>query len=194
MIERGGMELDEFHIRDCGAGAIRHRHTIAGRYVRIGCVEINFAAAARGEEKISAGKRFDLTSVAIENVNAQATIHAGKTNFLAGDEIDGEVVFENLDLRMARDRGEEGTFDFAAGHVLGVKDAALRMAAFATEIEFFFPRMRRIFPLGKAHAKINELLNSRRAFRNDGADNLFTTKTGAGLERVAHMGFERIFF
>src|ERR1044072_8013800 len=99
MIKGRRMELNEFHVRDCRAGAIRHRYAVASRDVRIGCVEINFAAAARGEKKISAGERFDVAGIAVENVNAKTTIDSGNAELLAGEEIDGEVVFEDLNLR-----------------------------------------------------------------------------------------------
>src|ERR1041385_3839 len=108
MIKRGGMELNEFHVRDGCARAISHRHAVASGDVRIGCIEINFSATAGGEQEIAARKGFDLPGVAVEHVSPEAAIHAGEPEFLAGDQIDGKVVFENLDLRMARDGGEKG--------------------------------------------------------------------------------------
>ena len=190
MIKRSGMELDKFHVRNRGSRAVGHRDAVAGGDIGIGCVEIDFPATAGGEEKIAAGEGFDLAGVAIQNVHPQATIEPGKAEFLAGDEINGEVVFENLDLRMARDGSEKRAFDFAASHVLGVKDAPLRVAPFATEIEFFFAGMRGVFSFGKAHAKVDQFLNARRAFGDDRADDIFAAKTGASFESVADMGFE----
>ena len=57
--QTGRMELDELHVRDHRAGAPCHRHTIARRNVRIGCVEINFPATAGGEHDSIGADRFD---------------------------------------------------------------------------------------------------------------------------------------
>src|SRR4030095_6535091 len=53
MKEAGWMKLHEFHIGDYGAGAPRHRHSVAGRDRGVGCVEINLPAAP-GRENESA--------------------------------------------------------------------------------------------------------------------------------------------
>jgi len=46
VIQAGGMELDELHIRHAAAGAPTHRNTVAGGNIRIGGVKIRFAGAA----------------------------------------------------------------------------------------------------------------------------------------------------
>jgi len=43
------MELVEFHVRDLGAGAIRHRNAISRSDVRIRRIEVDLPRAARGE-------------------------------------------------------------------------------------------------------------------------------------------------
>ncbi len=61
---------------------------------------------------------------------------AGRRQLVGGDEIDGEMVFENLDVGLGGDRGQQGAFDLAAGDVLGVENAAFGMAAFAAQVQF----------------------------------------------------------
>ena len=51
MIKAGGMKLDELHVGHGRAGAIGHGHAVARGNVRVGGVKINFAAAARGQER-----------------------------------------------------------------------------------------------------------------------------------------------
>ena len=49
-VERGGMELDELHVADFGAGTERHGDAIAGGNTGVGGVAIELAEAAGGEE------------------------------------------------------------------------------------------------------------------------------------------------
>src|ERR1700693_4926468 len=64
------------------------------------------------------------------------------------------------------------------------------MSAFATKIEF---TMARNFSLVEMQSELDQILNTRRSFHHDGADNLFVTQTSAGIERIAHVQFEGIF-
>ena len=52
----------------------------------------------------------------------------------ARDQVDRQVVLQHLDLRGAGDGAQERRFDGAAGHVAGVEDTALGVAAFAAEV------------------------------------------------------------
>ena len=75
------MELDELHVRDRHAGAPGHRHAVAGRDVRVGCVEINFPAAAGREHNSIGSNRLNSGSVFIEHINSETTIFRCETKF-----------------------------------------------------------------------------------------------------------------
>src|ERR1043166_2931492 len=71
-----------------------------------------------------------------------------------------------------------------------MKHAALGMSALASEIEFAVAGN---FALVELHAELYQILNPRRRFGHDRADNLLVAQTRAGFERVAHVQLERIF-
>ena len=50
-------------------------------------------------------------------------------------QVDGEVAFENRDVRMLPHRLHERPFDLGSREVLVVEDAVLRVSAFAVELE-----------------------------------------------------------
>ena len=64
--QTGGMELDEFHVRNGDAGAPCHGHAITRRNRRIRRIEINFAAPAGGQHDPIASNRLDFTRFLIE--------------------------------------------------------------------------------------------------------------------------------
>src|SRR5438876_7021810 len=106
MVEAGGMELDEFHIGDGSAGAEGHGDAVAGRDVRVGGVEIDFAAAAGGQEGDRGGEGLDLAGGFVEHVSAETAVVASISESLTGEQVNGEVIFENLDVGLRRDCGQ----------------------------------------------------------------------------------------
>src|SRR5438046_6571355 len=82
MIEAGRMKLNKLHVRDGRACAISHRHTVAGRDVRIGGVEINLAATTRGQQNGARGKSLDLASSSIQHVNTRTPVHVARASSL----------------------------------------------------------------------------------------------------------------
>src|SRR5258705_4239128 len=112
MIQARGVELHEFHVRDSAAGAISHRDPVAGGDVRIGGVEVSFAATTSGEERHGSGEGFNFSGGLIQNVNSEATVIADISQLLGRDEIDGEMIFEDFDVSTVADGGQECAFDF----------------------------------------------------------------------------------
>src|SRR5258707_8123206 len=130
------MELDEFHVSHGCAGPVGHSYAVARGDVRVGRVKIDFAATARGEQCDRGGKRLDLPGSVIKDVNAQAARIAGMAEFLAGDQIDRKVIFEDLDVWPFSNGGQQSALDFSAPDIFGVKDAAFGMTALAAKVKF----------------------------------------------------------
>src|SRR5437016_12210824 len=82
MIQAGRMKLNKLHVRDGRACAISHRHTVAGRDVRIGRVEINLAATTRGQQNAARSKSLDQASSSIQHVNTHTTVHVARASTL----------------------------------------------------------------------------------------------------------------
>jgi hypothetical protein len=188
------MELDEFEVGNGRAGPVGHGHAVAGGDVGIGGVEIDLAAAAGGQKHQAGGEGFHLAGLLVKDISAQAPDGAGieqLAHFLGGDQINGDVVFKNLDVGLGGDGGEQGPLDFAAGHVLGVEDAALGMAAFPPQIQLAFAVD---FALGELHPDFHQFGNARRPFLDDDADDVFVAQPGPGGQRITHMDFRGVLF
>src|SRR5439155_9836800 len=71
--------------------------------------------------------------------------------FVSGDEIDREMVFENFDVRLGGDGGEQGAFNFTTCDVFSVENATAGMAAFLAQIELARAIGRAGFAFAEAH-------------------------------------------
>jgi hypothetical protein len=195
MIEAGGMELNELHIGHGGPRAIGHGDAVAGGDVGIGGVKIDFAAAAGGQEDKGGGEGLDPVCGFVKHISAQAavarrTLYAlAARQLLGGDKVDGEMVFEHLDVGMAGHGVEQSPLDFAAGDVLGVQDAAFGMTAFAAQIQFAAAVD---IAFGKFHAEFDQFGDAGGALGDDGAHDLLMAEAGAGGEGVAHVHFDGV--
>jgi hypothetical protein len=89
------MKLNKLHVRNRRARAISHRNPIAGRDIRIRRIKINFAAPAGGQKRDWGRECLHPASRLVQNVNPEAPVFAGMAEFRAGDQIDGEMIFEN---------------------------------------------------------------------------------------------------
>src|SRR5688572_3900649 len=98
MIKTGRMELDEFHVGDGRAGTISHRDTIACRDVGIGRVKVNFATATSRQQDDGSGKGLNTSSSPVEHIDAHAAVGSIVAKLVTGNQVDGEVILENLDV------------------------------------------------------------------------------------------------
>ena len=87
------------------------------------------------------------------------------------------------------DRAEQRRLDFAAGDVVDVQDAPLRMAAFPAEIELAMPGD---VALIEMQPEFDQFANPRRAFLHHRLDHRRIAQTRARFERVAHVQLEGI--
>src|SRR5216117_1830968 len=106
------MKLDELHVGDGRASAVSHRHTIAGRDVGIGRVEINLATTAGRQQHYGRDEGLDFASLVVEDVNAQTAVNVGRAS--------------RLPLCFKRDRTVSGTLRHARAQLYG-RDASATM-------------------------------------------------------------------
>ena len=183
------MKLDELHVRDRRARTPRHRHAVAGRHARVGCVEINLAAAAGGKDHAIGADGFDRAAFFIEHVNADAAVPGRVAELAGGDQVDRHVIGEHVDARVLRDGAEQRALDFAPGGVARMEDAAFRVAALLGEVEFVRPA---VFAFVEMDADVDQLADRRRAFGDDRSDNRLVAQPRAGVERVRDVQLERV--
>src|ERR1051325_5684702 len=130
------MKLDEFHVRDRRARAKGHSDTVTSGNIRVGRIQINFAAATRGQKHMGRRKRLDFSVSFIESINSDASIGAALTKLLCGDEVNSEVILEDFNVPLRRNCREKGSFNFAPGHIFGVENSAMGMPTLFAEIQF----------------------------------------------------------
>ena len=140
VVERRGVELHELQVSQHAAGAVNHGHTVAGGDDGSGGGGIDVAHAACGQEGDLGEVGIDLIGAAVEGVNAIA-FDAGCVfgdplpKMVLGDEVDGELVFFQLDIGVVVDCLQESAFDFGTGIILVVQDAELGVSALTVEVE-----------------------------------------------------------
>ena len=119
------MKLDKLHVRDHRAGAPPDSHAISGSYVRIGGVQINFAATAGSQHDPVRADCLDLAALLVEHVNPKTTVFRGEAKFAGGDQIHRHVVFQQFDLRLPIQLAQQRVLDLLASHIPNVQNAAL---------------------------------------------------------------------
>ena len=92
------MKLDKFHVRDLHACAPRHRHAVSRRDVWIRRVQIDFAATASRQHDAIGPDRFHFSGVFIQDIDTEATVFCGKTEFRCGEQVHRHVIFHQVDV------------------------------------------------------------------------------------------------
>ena len=138
MIKAGRMKLDELHVADARPRPIGHGHAVAGGDVGIGRVKIDLAAPAGGQQHGAGGEGLDVVAIFVQDVGAQAAVGRALVarQLAGGNEINGDMILKHLDVGMFGHGGQQGAFDLAARHILGVEDAPFGVPAFAAQIQF----------------------------------------------------------
>ena len=104
VVEAGGVELDELHVGNGSPCAPSHSQPVAGRGIRVGRVEIGFSATTSGENDAVGAEDFNLLTSLIENVGTQHAVFGRRPELGGGDEVDGEMVFEEGEESCERSR------------------------------------------------------------------------------------------
>ena len=123
------VELDELEVAEPGAGAQGDRHPVARGHARVRRLAEDLAEPAGGEDDRPAVHGADAVVLALaEHVEGQP----GDPAVGGAQQVDGQRVLDDLDLRRPLDRGDEGPLDLGAGRVAaGVGDAVAVVAALA---------------------------------------------------------------
>ena len=182
------MELDHLHVADLGAGAIGHRDAVAGRDIGIGRKLVDLTGTAGRQYHRGGRERLDASGLGVQDVQTKHSVlgrsDRTKSQLRPRDEVDRQVVLQHLDLGRAGDGAEQRGFDGAAGHVAGVEDTALGVAAFAAEV---WPAIGSVLEL---HAPRDEFGDPGGAGFDDVADRREVAESVAGGERILDVAGE----
>ncbi|MCY1286104.1 hypothetical protein D9M68_372120 [compost metagenome] len=178
------MELVEFQVADPAAGAPGHGDAVAAGAVRVAGVEVDLRRAAAGQHGEARAEGVDLVGGAVQHVGAQAAL-AGQAQLGLGDQVDGDALFEQLDVRSLPGLLQQGVEDRRAGGVGRVDDAPVAVAAFAGQVVFEAAVLGRglLFP-GEGHALVDQPLDGFAAVLDGEAHGVLAAQAGAGVEGV----------
>ena len=187
VVQAGRVELDELHVADPAARPPRHRYAVAGRDVGVGGVQIDLAGAAGGEHRVARGEGDDLARLDVEHIRAEAA-GAGLADLVADHQVDRDVVFEDVDVRMAAHMLAERRLHRGAGGVGSMDDAAVRVSAFAGQV---------IAELGvrlarEGDATIDQPFDGVLAVLDHEAGRFRIAQAGTGDEGVLDVGFHAV--
>ncbi len=187
VVERGRMELHEFHVGDGRPGTVGHGDAVAGGDVRVAGVEVHLAGAAGGKKRDARREGAYLAALSVEHVGAQAAVFLEVLleHLRLGDKVDGDVVLVDGDVVVIQDRLHQGALDLAAGDVLGVQDAPRAVTALAGQVVG-------VAALGELDTPVDQVADDLGPFLDHHAHHVLMADTGTGHQRVLHVGVEGV--
>src|SRR5271165_2580163 len=184
------MELNKFHVGHCCPCPPSHCNSIAGRDTRVRGVEINLSAAAGGENDAIAPNRFDNPGSVIENIDANYAILSCVAEFTCGDQVNGHMIVENLDVAFLDSRIKQTLLDLAACRIMIMEDTSLGVPAFLTQIQLLLAVLQHSF--FEMDSNPHEFPDSAGPFGDDRPHGFLIAKTGTSDQGVLYMKVERV--
>ena len=184
------MELDELQVGHPGSGPVGHGHAVAGGDVRVGGVQVDLAAPAGAEHGHPGQARFHLAGDAVEHIGAQATVALlplTATRLGLDEQVDGQVIFQHLDVRIQGNLREQGPLNLLAGEVGGVRHPAGRVTALHAEVKLLT-----VQPFLEAHTEVDQFTNPCRPLGGDDANDVLVAQAVARDQGVGHVGLDGI--
>ena len=172
-----GVELDELEVADPGPGPHRDGHPVPGGHAGVGRLAEDLAEATRGEDDRPAVNGTHPVALALaEDVQRQA----GHAAVGGKEQVDGQRVLDDLDLRRPIDRSDQRALDLRArGVAAGVGDAVAVVTALAGQ------RQLAVGVVVELRAEGDQLTNRLGAFGHQDAYGLHVARTGPRDEGVA---------
>ena len=158
VIQGSWVELHKLHVFDEPFGTIDHRDAVARRHIRVGGSGIDSACAACSHKGDATEIGVDLARLGVEDIRAIALDVGCATGdahaeVVLGDDLYGEVIFEDINIGVVANRSHESTLDLCACVVGMVEDPELGVTAFAVKVK------RAVLFLVEVHAPVDEFLD-----------------------------------
>ena len=186
VVEAGGVELDELHVRDLRARAPGEGHAVARRDVGIAGIEVDLAAAARREDRVRGTHGVDLVRRLVEHVRAHTAVGALQAEAARDDEVDHDRLLAHVEDGMLPQRADHRGLALLAGDVARVENAAHGVAALAAEVPGA------VLLAVELHAAVDEVLDGGGGLRDDAPHDRLVTEAGARNKGVRNMVLERV--
>ena len=138
MEQGGGVKLIKLEVRHPAASAPGHRDTVSGGNVRVRGVLIHLGGAARRQYHSLRPAGFHLLFISVPDPGAHHATRAGQANLVRDNQVNGIASLENPNIRMVQRFTDQRGFHFFSGGIRCVQDAAVAMAAFASQVVALF--------------------------------------------------------
>ena len=196
MVEQGRVELEKFHVRDGCERPVCHCDPGAAGHVGIAGAQVDFPAAAGGDRGGERTEGFDLSGPDVQHICAYAdVVFQSFAHAALGDQVDGDMVFENMDPGIFPAGGDERAFHFLAGDVARMEDPPFVVSALAAEVVFVLV-VRSVAELCAGGEmgpdRLREPLDPFRPGLDDLQGVFAVAEVSAGVERVGKMFIERV--
>ena len=129
------IKLEVCHPAACAPG---HCDTVSGGNVRVRGVLIHLGGAARRQYHSLRPAGFHLLFISVPDPGAHHATRAGQANLVRDNQVNGIASLENPNIRMVQRFTDQRGFHFFSGGIRCVQDAAVAMAAFASQVVALF--------------------------------------------------------
>jgi hypothetical protein len=188
IVEAGRVELHEFHVRHPASRPPGHRNAVPGRPARSSREKIGAPGAAAGQDRRPRAERLHPllpAAVGVESVDVAAGRKVGRV--AAGDEVDGDHVGDERDVRLLGCGGFQRLLHRTARRVGDMDDPAVAVPALAGQMERL--------ALGRERdAELHQPRDRSRRLADDIFDDPAVVEPGAGDHRVVDVRLERVAF
>jgi hypothetical protein len=190
VVETGRVKLHELHVRDPTPGAPGHGDAVASGHIRVAGIEVDLVRASGRQDDEACEIGLDLSGAEIQDVGAETAMVSFVVKVLRGDEVDGDVLLEQGDVRLGPHLCLEGRGDRLSGRISGMDHASMGVSAFAGEV----------IAAGRAaalvacelDALIEQPVDVVGATLDDMFDDPSVAESGSGLQGVLNMGLDRV--
>ncbi len=139
MEEGSGVELDKLHVAHCALGAVYHGNAVAGGHEGVGSSLIYSTYAAGSHHGDFRQESVYLSRSDVEHVGSVAGDIGGAAGdnlakMVLGDDLDCEMIFVDVDVRISLDGLYEALLNLEAGIVGMMKNTEFAVSALAVEV------------------------------------------------------------
>src|SRR5579859_1986849 len=189
VVQAGGVELHELQVPHAATGAPGHGDAVAGGTVRVAGVEVNLVGATGGQHHVAGRHGLHFLLPAVQEIGAVAA-RLRQAELGGGDEVHGDVVFEQGDVLPRAHQLFEGRLDGAARGVRRMHHTPVRVAPLAGQVVGAGVAV--LFVAGELHALVDEPADAFRSLFHHVADRGRGGETGTGVEGVLDVGLDGV--
>ena len=193
VVEAGGVELHEFHVRHPATGSPGHGNAIAGGHIRVGGIQVHLGGAAGGQYHGAGQDNVGFPGLNIVYVGTAtafffALFPVGGVVFLH-DQVHGHPVFKAGHVVFLADLFNQCAGNGFAGGVGGMNDAPVAVAAFAGQVVGQLAAVTAV-EAGEVHSQINQPADGVGTVFHGEAHGIVVAQAGAGHMSIGHVAFQ----